>query len=222
MSAQCLIIGIGEGINSDGSQTERSEAVVEKVVELLKSGAGDSIFFSGGVGMRFVNSTPEMESVAMKRQAMSLGVSEDKIDVRDEGRDTLGEAIFGKQFAKQRGIHDVIVVAGRWHMLRTGYLFQTVFGPGYNITMVRAKDTFTEEQLDRIQGAEIISLSMSMSLFKEFGVLRGDDEAAMKMMKTAYRFYNENAIVTDAQRNMLRTLNKLRERQPLVGQKSYS
>ncbi len=214
-----MIVAVSEGVNPDGKMTERTRAVVEQAVELLKGGKGDIIVFTDGAGFRFVDRTPISEGAAMREYAISLGTPKECIMLTEKHVDTLGNALFSKPIAETLGIHDITLVAGRWHMLRTSYIFNMVFGPDYRINPVRSRDTFTQEQLDRVLPAEMVSLSLTMSYFQQHSVRPGDDKAIMKMMLAEYKYYNPQANETESRQMMRRELNRQRNKQPIVDQK---
>ena len=86
----------------------------EKAVELLKEGLGDYLILSGGI----VYDDVTMAEL-MKKHAMKLGVSEDKILIDDKASTTHENAEFTKDIIEENNFKSVIVVTSEYHSRRS-------------------------------------------------------------------------------------------------------
>ena len=97
----------------------------ETAVELWKQGYAPLLLFSGA------SLDPNSVSSAelMKRDAVRLGVPEDRILVEPNAATTEENARFVAQLMEAKGLHSAILVTSPYHQRRASMLFSRAFGP---------------------------------------------------------------------------------------------
>nr|WP_304217359.1 YdcF family protein [Fredinandcohnia onubensis] len=119
---------------------------VPKAVELYKKGRASKLLFSGGVKWE---ESDYSEAVSMKRQAMTLGVSEKDILIEDQSLHTL-ENVLASLFVLNREFHlyrikRILVVTTSYHMKRLHLTLQTYMPSWITYTLCPADDAFTRK-----------------------------------------------------------------------------
>ncbi len=121
------IIVLACGIKN-GDLTDEAKRRVEKGVELYKKKVANYIVMSGSLSER-INSKIFTEAELMKKYAAYLGVSPGRIILENSSKDTLSSAYFVKKILDERKWKDVAVVTSKFHLRRTKYIFNNIFGP---------------------------------------------------------------------------------------------
>ena len=74
----------------------------------------------------------------MKEYLVGVWIPESAILLEDKSKDTIGNAYFTKEMLMQyeRVLKSISVVTSRFHVPRTQYVFNKIFGEKYNITFI--------------------------------------------------------------------------------------
>lgn len=132
--------------SKDGKIGNMSRQRVDKAIELFEAGMTRNILMTG-------SGQPNTSKI-MKEYAVSRGISRDVIFVEPQAKDTIGNAVFSHNYARNSGWNDIAVVTNHYHMSRTKFIFKKL---GIDATFYDAdledRDRFKElikMQLDRI------------------------------------------------------------------------
>ena len=122
------------------------------------------------------------EAQAMKAYALTLGVAQEHIFLEEQSKDTLGNAYFAKQFLEHQNWTSFSVVTSNYHLPKTAYAFQKIFGKEFSIDIIPCLTYLSaDEVLERVD-----SEKEKMQLYKQVlgDILDGDDRAVKhKMMQ---------------------------------------
>src|SRR5690625_425907 len=115
-----------------------------KAVELYKQGRSSKVLFSGGV---MWNDSGDPEAVALKNEAIALGIPEKDIVVEDKSVHTL-ENVLASLLVLNREFHlynikRLLVVTNAYHMRRLHLTLQTYMPSWITFTMCPAEDNST-------------------------------------------------------------------------------
>lgn len=99
-------------------------------------------------GKKFSDNGTDLESLAMKKKAISLGVDENDIEVESESKDTmeniLNGAKFLEEYKKSKHIKKVILITTTFHMKRSMLLAKKYFPKDVEIIPCPADDLLTK------------------------------------------------------------------------------
>ena len=180
MQSKYCIVVLGSGVTSQGDLTFMGKSRVEKGVELYKKGYAQRMLFCGGYSYMLKNPPAKTEAQAMKVYARTLGVAEQHIFLEEQSKDTLGNAYFAKLFLEHQNWTSFYVVTSNYHVPKTAYAFQKVFGKEFSIEIVPCLTYLSaEEVLERLD-----SEKEKIQLYKQLlaDVLDGDDRMIQKKM----------------------------------------
>ncbi|MSR85880.1 YdcF family protein [Candidatus Woesearchaeota archaeon] len=176
---QCILV-LGSGVTPQGDLTFMGKSRVEKGVELYKKGYAQRMLFCGGYSYTLKNTPAKTEAQAMKAYALSLGVAKDHIFLEEQSKDTLGNAYFAKQFLEHQNWMSFYVVTSNYHLPKTAYAFQKVFGREFSIEIIPCLTFLSaDEVLERVD-----SEKEKIQMYKQVlgDILDGDDRAVQKKM----------------------------------------
>lgn len=198
------IVVLAGGINRDGTLSLTSQERTDAAVELFKSGDAPIILFSGSWSFVFPNPPETLEAEGMKRYAISQGIPEESILTDLKSKDTLGNAYFCKiDFAKPRNWKKIIVVTSDFHIKRTKYLFDKIFGPDFQIDYDSVPTKISGNQLSYSNEMERKQLILAKQWLDP--IPDGNNEQIKKLIFTKHPAYASNPEFTTKQ-----LLDKLR------------
>ena len=108
-----VIIVLGAAVWPDETPSPSLERRIVKSVRLYKSQFADYLLFSGGLGIH-----PPEECIVMKKRAIALGVSPEKIFLDPNSSSTFTSVVNCIKIMKSEGFKDAIVVTDSYHILR--------------------------------------------------------------------------------------------------------
>lgn len=143
---------------------------------------------SGGYSFILETPPPLLEAEAMQRYAVSTGFPPDKILIETESRDTLGNAFFTKRrLAEPRSWRNLLIVTSEYHLPRTRYVFQKVFGPLYSLSYRAAASHFSELESLEHRAEEKLIFEISAEALN--AIPDGDDRAIEHFLYTKHPGY---------------------------------
>jgi len=95
---------------------------VKEAVYLYKEGISKNMIMTGGSSDAKVS-----KAEVMKRQAMRLGIPEERIILEPKSRHTYEHPIFVKPILRAQGFKSAIVLSSPYHMRRSAMLFDRAF-----------------------------------------------------------------------------------------------
>ncbi|MDE1850907.1 MAG: YdcF family protein, partial [Candidatus Micrarchaeota archaeon] len=124
------IIGVGEGLTSEGIPSKLTIAVADTALFLLKRGDADKVIFAGGYGYRFNKRPPKSEAESMRDRLISHGVDASAIRIESDSIDTTSNLYYAKKILLSEfpGVDHIKLIASWQHMYRTRVVAQMVFG----------------------------------------------------------------------------------------------
>jgi uncharacterized SAM-binding protein YcdF (DUF218 family) len=141
---------------------------------------------SGGYSLWHKKDPGFRESKLMKKYAVKMGVPAKDVLIEDKSRDTNGNAQFTKQIVRSKKWRNIIVVTSDFHIFKTKYIFDFIYGDGYNIVYRSAKTSFKKKELEEIMKRERKSVDGMKALCKKENIKRGDDSKVGKLLKEFY------------------------------------
>ena len=182
-----IIVVLGGGVSRDGKLPPDCIRRLEKAVELQRL-TEDRIIMSGRWTYIYDYTPIKTEAQAMKECAVSLGAKPGSIIIEEKSMDTLGNAVFSKKMIeKMAGVRAVTVITSEFHLERSRYIFESVFGSSFDITLVGAKSTKSEESLAQRQQFEQKTLSVIKRIFRS--LTPGDDAELERVFDKLHPLY---------------------------------
>lgn len=141
-----LILYLGFWL-SPQDNLEKAEAVIvvsggetaartKEGINIYKNGYADYLIFSGAAEAGDVSN-----ALAMKRIALKSGVSESKIIIEEDSKNTFENALKVKIILEEKGFKKIILVTSPYHQKRAYITFDFVLGPDYQIINRSAIDS---------------------------------------------------------------------------------
>ncbi len=181
------IIALGCGINSMGHLNPDAENSVRLALESLANNPESCLIMTGSISYK-ANFKPSIsEAQAMKDYAISLGVSQDRVFVETESKDTLGNFYFTKlNLLMPLNIRTVIIVRGpNQSDERIKYLATKVLGDQYTFSIVYPDIKRPEEK-----SRETASLSLAKKWLDP--ISDGDMSTIYQLMRDQHPGYNSS------------------------------
>ena len=186
------IVVLGCGIDSAGSLNPDAENSVRLALDSLSENPESCLIMTGSVSYKATFRPSISEAQAMKDYAVSLGVTQDKIFVETESKDTLGNFYFTKlNLLIPLGIRDITIIRGpNQSDERIGYLATKVLGDEYTFKIVRPD---IERPLERSREKKSISLA------KQWldPIENGNMSSIYKLMRERHPGYNSSLSLDD-------------------------
>ena len=170
-----MIVALGGGVTGDGEPLSATAARARLAAGLYRSGRARRIVMSGAYGM-FDPPPLRAEAMAMAQIAVAAGVPEEDIAVEARSRDTIGNIWFTKPLLAEHRWRRVLVVTSGWHAPRVRYLAQTIWGPGYLVTIEPVTGETSPRPPEEIAIWEAGLLAVSR---RWFATIRPGDDAAI-------------------------------------------
>lgn len=181
------IVVLGCGIDAAGNLNPDAKHSVRLAADALATYPDSCLIMTGDVSYKATFKPSISEAQAMKDYAVTLGISQDKIFVETESKDSLGNIYFTKlNLLMPLSIHDIIIVRGpNQSNKRINYLATKVLGNEYTCKLIHSNIKRPEEQ-DREK--------RSFSLAKEWldPINDGDMTAIYQLMKDRHPGYNSS------------------------------
>ncbi|MDP3918618.1 MAG: YdcF family protein [Nanoarchaeota archaeon] len=177
-----LIIVLGNGITPEGMLPDDARLRVEKGVKLYKKGKASKMLMTGQSSFKLKKRPALTEAKIMSLYARALGVPAKDIFLEEESRETIGNAYFSRRLIGKKDYNKLIVVTSRYHMARSKFFFNKVFGSDFKIKVVGSKSKmgFRKHSKQVLHEVEDIA-KMQMRLLN---VRDGDLERIKKELKT--------------------------------------
>ncbi len=129
------IVVLGRGVDGNGTLPRLAEQRVERAAELYAWETAPRVIFSGRCSLMTETIPAVTEARAMAEYAVTLGLPRAALMVEEESRDTIGNAYFVmRRFLEPNDWTSIRVVTSDFHIQRTAWVFQKVFGLGYDIS----------------------------------------------------------------------------------------
>ena len=181
MSFDCIIILANE-MDSQGNLNRESNARLRLGSSLFKDAESNKIICCGW------DYRPDSDleiGVAMKNEAIRLGIPGENIIVECNSRDTVGDALFTKRLiVEPNSWKRLLVVTSDYHVDRTAIIFQFIYGKGYHLEFRGAGDFGSAEKVE----AEDNSLRAFHKTFE--GIDAGNTERIANALMEKHPFYN--------------------------------
>lgn len=142
------VVVLGCGIDSVGKLNQDAENSVRLAIDALEADQNSCLVMTGSISYKATFRSAISEAQAMKDYATSLDVSQDKIFVEAESKDTLGNFYFTKlNLLMPLNIHNILVIRGPNHSdERIEYLATKVLGNQYTFSVISPDIVRPEEQ----------------------------------------------------------------------------
>ncbi|KAK5579812.1 hypothetical protein RB653_009499 [Dictyostelium firmibasis] len=141
------IVVLGYSLHPDGMPTqilkERVLLACEYYSKLNNAEGSNTKIILSGKGKQ--KSDPDKafgsEAEAMNEIALQNDVSPRDILIENNSSNTAENALFTLNYLEKIGVNRLFIVTSDFHVLRTQYIFQTIFPPTFDLVFVKAKTT---------------------------------------------------------------------------------
>lgn len=182
------IVVFGGGIQQSGELTADSRVRVECALRLWSEGNRPPILFSGKWAYSRQDRPVKTEAAAMAELALNRGLPADSALLEEESTDTLGNAVFTKKnFALPRRWKRLTVVVADYHLVRSQYICQRVFGPQFEIEFQTAPYDCSAEERRRLRRRGQAAQALLSDWLR--GIADGDHRAILNIMSTQHPGY---------------------------------
>jgi uncharacterized SAM-binding protein YcdF (DUF218 family) len=189
------ILVLGGGIKKDGSLTDISKARVKRAVKVFKDKLAKNIIISGKWSFMLKEDPENTEAEAMRKIALRLGLSEDKIFLEEKSQDTIGNAFFSKQdIIDPNNWKDLIVITSDFHIRRTKFVFHLVFGEEYSIEFISVPNILKEKEFNKRLDFELRIINLLEEITRE--IIPGEDNSIYEFIYTKHPVYGKEPLIS--------------------------
>ncbi len=182
MANKEVYIVLANLMDKKGELNKESKLRIDKLIEVLDTKTQAKVFFCGWAYRKDCSLTIAR---AQKKYFQSISSSKHETYLIEDSRDTVGDAVFSRRFIESHlAIKNVNVFTSDYHVDRTKFIFQFVYGNFYNIKVIGATTDLQKDLCD----AEFDSLNSFKKTFT--GVKKGDLTKIIYTMKAKHPFYN--------------------------------
>ncbi|CAN5920017.1 hypothetical protein BH11GEM2_BH11GEM2_30460 [soil metagenome] len=192
------IVVLGRGIDHDGSLPKLAKQRVERAAELFAWQTAPRIIFSGRCSLMTEVIPAVTEAGAMAEYAVELGLPREALHVEEQSRDTIGNAYFVlRNYLEPNDWTSIRVVTSDFHIQRTAWVFQKVFGVGYDISFSPAPSELDHSTIAARAREEADITAFLMEWLQD--VPDGDPVALARVITTEHPGYAAHPLVTKAE-----------------------
>ncbi|MDR3616558.1 MAG: YdcF family protein [Candidatus Obscuribacterales bacterium] len=138
-----VIVVPGYGMTPHGEPTVGTVARTRIASQLARSLPEAHIIVSGLRSSADHISHKQTEAKAMRRVLLREGIRRSRVQVEEQARDTIGNAVLvAARFLAKRQPGTVMVVTSPFHFERARFVFEHVLGPKWTVVMVAAPEVF--------------------------------------------------------------------------------
>lgn len=176
----CIIV-LPNQMDINGNLNEECKARVQLASQYYFANQGVSFITSGGKNKQ---GSSICIGNQLRKHAVLLGVKPDKIITDLNSLDTVGDALFTKMnIVRKTNWKNILVTTSDYHVERSKYIFEYIFGSPYNIKVVGCP---TNDPA-RLKLAEKKSLRTFKSMFHDLN--SGDDDSLNRRLMEKHPFY---------------------------------
>ena len=185
-----LVVVLGGGIDLRGNLPPYVYMRLDKACELYESMQATHLVLSGRYSFLYHHKKPPVtEAEKMAEYVIEKGVPKRHVLLERRAKDTIGNAYYLKKYIfLPRKQTEAAIVTSRFHLPRVTYIFQKIFGRGYQLEYIGTKDAISRDDEKHIlqrQRLLLLKTQEMLALMKE-----GDhDFLKGKIYKT--KFYRE-------------------------------
>ncbi len=194
-----IVLVLAFDVDEQGMLPEEARLRVNKGVEVFNNGNYTHMLMAGKY-QAWKGVTPaKTEAAAMRDFATRLGVPEESILLEESSRDTIGNAYFSRLLLARKRLGRIAVVTSDYHISRTRFIFQKVFGSKYRIKFIAVSPNYTRA----IRTARLAKEEKSLKRAKDFfnGVRAGDTRKISKLIYTKHDVYPSERKANAAKNN---------------------
>ena len=129
-----VIIILGSAPNKDKSISAVGKSRVDFAIKLYKKNPNSKIITSGAYSWLLNKDPGYREAEIVKNYLIANSIDEDSIITEKKYRDTFGNALFTKPIIEKQGWKKIAIVSSKFHLKKTKYLFENIYGGGYKIS----------------------------------------------------------------------------------------
>jgi uncharacterized SAM-binding protein YcdF (DUF218 family) len=177
-----VIIVAGAGITPEGTLPPIAKKRVEKAIA-VRGNNPTPLIFAGKWSLLLDVQPPKTEADAMRDYARHIAdIPDEQLLTETHSMDTAGNAYFCKtQIIEPRRWLGITVVTSEFHLDRTEYLCNKIFGPHYSLEYVAANSGLSEQDMRQKAPLERTLLDFYKRLFAK--VDDGDNHAIWQALQ---------------------------------------
>lgn len=147
------IIVLGGGITKNGILPEFVKIRLKKAKDVLDLHNNAKILFCGKYSFLYSkeNRPVKTEAEAAREYLISIGVPRKKIYIENKSKDTIGNAYYAKKlFFMPRKEKEAIIITSDFHIRRSKFIFEKIFGKGYRLKFISTPSFLKTENKEKI------------------------------------------------------------------------
>ncbi len=137
-----LIVVLGGGIDIKGILPHHVFSRLDKALELAHKYPNAKIVLCGRYSFLYGPKKPlTTEAEAMRTYLLGKKIPKNRILIEKKSKDTIGNAYYSKKnIFLPRHEKQAIIITSEFHLPRSKYIFQKIFGPTYKLQFVGAPE----------------------------------------------------------------------------------
>jgi uncharacterized SAM-binding protein YcdF (DUF218 family) len=181
------IVALGGFFTEDYSALDaETTARIDKAAGMVLSGISKHLIVTGGYPAEMAPANRKYsQAYLMGRRALELGVSNESIAGEERSFDTIGNAVYTKEWiTEEKGWKNLLIVTSGSHLRRSLKAFDHVMGEGYDI-----HGETTEYRTTRIGRIHEMAGNLTLKAVTK-NTERGDDPAIRRLLYQVIPGYN--------------------------------
>ncbi len=146
-----LIVVLGGGIDLEGKLPLFIYRRLDKAVELYKNKPGNKIVLSGKYSFLFKEKKPPLKESEKMARYLFKKIPRKDILLEKKSKDTVGNAYYLKKLIFiPRHEYKATIITSNFHLARTKFIFNKIFGPTYQLTIVGVPDDLPKNEKKKV------------------------------------------------------------------------
>lgn len=185
-----FIVVLGGGIDLQGNLPLYIHQRLDKAIELYKTYPSSKLVLSGKYSFLYREKKPPLtEAHAMADYLRKKGVDKRQMLLENKSKDTIGNAYYlKKDFFIPFHEKKALIVTSEYHLTRVKYIFQKLFGPGYQLKYISIKEKLNPHESSRLYQHQKDLLLKTQNLFSK---IKDGDHNFLKGKIYKFKYYRE-------------------------------
>ncbi len=185
------IVVLGGGITKDGKLPKHVKERLEKALRIFRKQKQAKILVCGRYSFLYPkNQLPKKtEARAMRDYLIILGMPKKNIYIENKSKDTIGNAYYAKKiYFIPRKERKASIITSEFHLARTKFIFQKIFGKGYQLKFVSLSSSLKSKEKAKVMERQKKLLKKTKEILTE---MKSGDHNFLKGKLYKIKYYKE-------------------------------
>lgn len=185
------IVVLGGGIDKKGHLPQHVKERLKRAAEIFKKTKKAKILLCGKYSFLYPKDSlpPRTEAEAMRDYLLKLGIPEKVIFLEKKSKDSISNAYYAKKlYFLPRQEKQAKVITSEYHLPRTKYIFQKIFGNSYKFQYIPTSSSLPKKEAKKVKKRQKELLNKTKGIL---GKMRDGDHNFLKGKFYKIKYYRE-------------------------------